>query len=800
MKKHLLLILLISSCIFSYSQNNVGVGTLTPNPNAALEIESTDKGLLIPRLTTAQRNIFGVGLTNTENSMLVYDVNDYVFYYWKATVWVPIPGINTDDQNIDSVILNPDSTLTVYIEDGLSASVDLKTAFDNTDEQTLNIVGDSLEISNGNKVLFIDNDTTNEKIDSVIYQNDTLTVYEGDSVYKTEITGGEWSDADKIGLTNFIYANQALNNGTNDTVVITDKGNIGVGFTRPTSKIQAFEYYDTTQLITPFVSNADRLPGISVYDYSDFIGITTVDKDNNPATRNEADGMLYWGDDAGTEDLRFAYISYNLGTGRLEPQDKMIIKGTGNVGIGISAPIEKLHVKGEIKSELNGGNRSGILLDPTVSDMPKISFRASNDNNRFEILSYINVNTWEDNLHIRSIVNAPNDVADTIITFNGGSGNVGVATTKPQSKLSILNEASGGTNTDGLDNSILYINNGNSADGSIIIKSHGVGLGNSIGALKFHSSPDAVNYNSAAIKALAGVNAEANTLAFYTSNINTQANAPNEVMRIERGDMGIGTSNPISKLHVTGNGVYTGTTNSPTSVSVQPLGDIGIPIVHFRGVVSFNAFYDNDSLAFVSHDDGGASNKGAVIYHGAGNGIGISILPTTTGLVNQKNSSNDIIAKSVVYIEPNAFKPTFDNTIALGTAVNRWTEVFATNGVVNTSDKRHKTNINPLSYGLDEVLKIKTVSYNWRDNDNGKRLGFIAQDLQYVIPEVISVANDSVKTLGVRYTELIPVLTKAIQEQQEIINELKSESKLKDDKLNSLESEINKIKELLNKK
>ena len=46
--------------------------------------------------------------------MLVYDVNDSVFYYWKATVWIPIPGVNTDNQNIDSVRLNPlDSVLTV---------------------------------------------------------------------------------------------------------------------------------------------------------------------------------------------------------------------------------------------------------------------------------------------------------------------------------------------------------------------------------------------------------------------------------------------------------------------------------------------------------------------------------------------------------------------------------------------------------------------------------------------------------------------------------------------------------------
>ena len=44
---------LTTSAVFS--QNNVGIGTTTPNPNAALDIQSTNQGVLVPRLTTAQR-------------------------------------------------------------------------------------------------------------------------------------------------------------------------------------------------------------------------------------------------------------------------------------------------------------------------------------------------------------------------------------------------------------------------------------------------------------------------------------------------------------------------------------------------------------------------------------------------------------------------------------------------------------------------------------------------------------------------------------------------------------------------
>ncbi len=102
----------------------MGIGTLTPNPNAALDIESNDKGLLIPRLDPAQRAAIQLGLGAAETGLLVFDPVDELFYYWDNTqaVWIPF----SDDQNIDSVVLNADTTLTVYIENGASATVDVR--------------------------------------------------------------------------------------------------------------------------------------------------------------------------------------------------------------------------------------------------------------------------------------------------------------------------------------------------------------------------------------------------------------------------------------------------------------------------------------------------------------------------------------------------------------------------------------------------------------------------------------------------------------------------------------------------
>lgn len=151
----------------------------------------------------------------------------------------------------------------------------------------------------------------------------------------------------------------------------------------------------------------------------------------------------------------------------------------------------------------------------------------------------------------RAPVNNDSHVQHTLteLMVLSSDGKLGIGTTAPLSRLSIFNGAGAGKNTDGLDGSLLYLNNGTLPDGSIVIKSHGVNQ--VIGALKFHSSPDYSNFSQAAIKALAGPYAEASALAFYTSNSNTQQ-VGSEVMRIQGANVGIGTTTPDAKLAVKG--------------------------------------------------------------------------------------------------------------------------------------------------------------------------------------------------------------------------------------------------------
>ena len=145
--------------------------------------------------------------------------------------------------------------------------------------------------------------------------------------------------------------------------------------------------------------------------------------------------------------------------------------------------------------------------------------------------------------------------------------------------------------------------------------------------------------------------------------------------------------------------------------------------------------------------------------------------------------------------------PIVNNSISLGTSANRWYETQTVNGINSTSDLREKTKIKPLSYGLNTLLKLRPVSYNWKKKYvspekyespfKKKEIGFIAQELQKQIPEVIISTNwvakrdkkndlvyvkEDTPNLLVTYDDILPVIVKAIQEHQYSIDHIEKQT------------------------
>ena len=95
--------------------------------------------------------------------------------------------------------------------------------------------------------------------------------------------------------------------------------------------------------------------------------------------------------------------------------------------------------------------------------------------------------------------------------------------------------------------------------------------------------------------------------------------------------------------------------------------------------------------------------------------------------------------------------------------------------VHSSSDKRFKKNIKTIDSALEKVLKIDGVTYNFRTDEfknrafpSNRQVGFIAQNVEQVLPEVVMTAGDGYK--AVDYAKITALLTEAIKEQQEKIN------------------------------
>ena len=108
------------------AQNTVGIGTSSPNPNAVLELVSPggNQGLLVPRISTVERQGMVSSLGTSETGLIVFDTDLNQFFHWVDTVWVVGLGSFSDiaggdlQGNYPNPTLRPDVVSSTTILDG----------------------------------------------------------------------------------------------------------------------------------------------------------------------------------------------------------------------------------------------------------------------------------------------------------------------------------------------------------------------------------------------------------------------------------------------------------------------------------------------------------------------------------------------------------------------------------------------------------------------------------------------------------------------------------------------------------
>jgi hypothetical protein len=244
-------------------------------------------------------------------------------------------------------------------------------------------------------------------------------------------------------------------------------------------------------------------------------------------------------------------------------------------------------------------------------------------------------------------------------------------------------------------------------------------------------------------------------------------------------NVGIGTTSPTRKLDVVISG--TGDQNI-VSVATSGAGGQGL-ILGVNTTSSVTTIKNSTSasygMAFLSSDGTAESMR-----IDSSNSL---LIGSTSNLLSAKvfipaNSST----KNAIVIQ--------DTGVTYG--AGQWFQVFAnssgtvagsiahtavtTTAYQTSSDKRLKENIENSSNTLSKVLDIKVRSFDWKEDESHVDYGFIAQELYDVFPEVVGKGDDTNEiddpkgVWQVEYGRLTPVLVKAIQEQQTIINDLKA--------------------------
>ncbi len=451
---------------------------------------------------------------------------------------------------------------------------------------------------------------------------------------------------------------------------------------------------------------------------------------------------------------------------------------TGNFGIGTTNPATKLHVFGA-----NPLTLSGVVTGTSTSADSLLTITSG-------LVRKLPMSTFASTGNAWSTVGNTGTTAGT--NFIGTTDAIDfVVKTNSTEKMRVASTgdvAIGGTAFNATNPEQLLVDAGTTSSFNVIsgkgnlnnylqlnIQNNNAGTGASSDVVASNNTAtESVNYVDMGINSSGntstGVIGGASTAYLYatgndfaigngTANKNlmffTGGTAANERMRVDgTGNVGIGTTTPSQLLDVNGsisatNSVYVDANNTnPEAKS---------PGLIFGGPTS--------GESIISKRTGGGNQYGIDFYTSSNDRMTI----TSAG-----NVGIGTITPGYKLTVAGIIAPTADNAYSLGGGTtNRWTVVYATNGIIQTSDRRLKTNITNLNYGLKEVLALQPVGYNWKEKPTAEhKIGLIAQDVRKLVPEVV-VGDETKEKLGMNYAELVPVLINAIKEQQKEIDDLK---------------------------
>ena len=209
------------------------------------------------------------------------------------------------------------------------------------------------------------------------------------------------------------------------------------------------------------------------------------------------------------------------------------------------------------------------------------------------------------------------------------------------------------------------------------------------------------------------------------------------------GNIGLGTTNPTSKLHVVGD-------------------------VRVSGASTFGGILELD--AELRDINGSVGAAGSIL---TSTGVGVSWSSSTSSAASIPITNTTTNATHYVGFSPVSTGTT--STLNVTTdklQFNPSSGTLSATVFTSLSDRTQKEDIRPIENSIEIVKQLTGVRYNWKNNTNQPSIGLIAQDVEEVIPEVVVEMADGLKSVS--YGNIVAVLIEAIKEQQVRIEELES--------------------------